>query len=45
MVEKTLIDYDRLEISFHKNLVKEVLPEYFPENRQASLIPIDRNRL
>ena len=29
MVEKTLIDYDRLEISFHKNLVKEVLPEYF----------------
>ena len=29
MAQQTLTDYDRLEISFKKNLVREVLPEYF----------------
>ena len=29
MAQQTLTDYDRLEISFKRNLVREVLPEYF----------------
>ena len=31
MVEKTLTDYDRLDLNFHRSMVKEVLPEYFTD--------------
>lgn len=29
MVERTLTDYGRLDVSFHRNMVGEILPEYF----------------
>ena len=29
MVERTLTDYGRLDVTFHRNAVKEVLPEHF----------------
>ena len=29
MVERTLTDYGRLDVTFHRNMVKEVLPEHF----------------
>jgi len=31
MVEKTLTDYGRLDLNFHRSMVKEVLPEYFTD--------------
>ena len=32
MVERTLTDYGRLDVNFHQNMVKEVLPEHFTDD-------------